>query len=173
MADVILLAELPELRVSRIAGTEMAQVRRENPAVKFGVLGHEEATLVFYAGGNVERFGSVDDLLKKVPFAPQGDPEKNPYVITIDEAMRDQLDQRGIEDGKIPRCDLLENLRSTDTIRIVGINPANVNLRNFKPVIVSVITNVISKSTIAPATTSSAPTTPTTQIETSPASRTP
>jgi 4-amino-4-deoxy-L-arabinose transferase-like glycosyltransferase len=151
VADVVLLSEMPELNVSRIAATSMRHVQRQRPETQFGVLGYEEATLAFYTGKNVRRFNVEKELARVVPFGPERDPNEQPYAIVISEAFRKKLGALGLQYETLTRLDLPENLHITDVHLITGFNAAN-----FKPVNVVVITNIIPP----PATTSSATTLP-------------
>ena len=64
LANTIMLPEMPELQVSRIAGREMKALVEKDGKLELGVCDYEDATLVFYSGRNVRRFGSVDELVR-------------------------------------------------------------------------------------------------------------
>jgi hypothetical protein len=143
VGNTILLSDLPELRVSPIAAAIMAEAKHKDPEVHLGVCGYEDATLVFYADENILRFNSVADMIAKVPFAPTDDTDKsvnpagNPYVIAVDEATRSALDARHLQYTTLPRLDTPENSHNLQAFRIAGFN-----VGNFKPVTITVITNI-------------------------------
>ena len=144
MANTLLLPQIPELEASRIAGQIMAEAREGNPRLQFGVCGWEDATLVFYSGRNVERFGSVDALLKKVPFAPAEDPGKNPFVLVVDEKTRLELKRRGVQFTEEPRNDTPVNLQA---FRIAAFNVANMDVLHPKLATLTVIENLPVRAT--------------------------
>jgi 4-amino-4-deoxy-L-arabinose transferase-like glycosyltransferase len=154
VADLMILAEMPELQVSRIAGREMKALQEKDAGVHLGVAGYEEATLVFYAGENVTRFNDAADLIKRVPFMRSGwarvwsgyGAEGARYVVAVEERVRQELDQQHIRYTELPRSDTPKNL---EAFRIAGFNTGN-----FKPVTVTLITNVVKE---APVPTESAP----------------
>jgi hypothetical protein len=109
----------------------MAQLQRKEPGLKFGARGYEEPTLVFYAGGNVEMFGTVDKMLAAVPFGKEGEsgftaPADEHYVIAADDRTIEELDKRHVayySYMSLPRV-------------------AGVNIATLRPVGVTLITNV-------------------------------
>jgi hypothetical protein len=148
VADLMILAEMPELQVSRIAGREMKELKKKDPALRLGVAGYEEATLIFYSGQNVTRFNDAADLLKRVPFMPQRAVGEEAYVVAVEEKVRQELDKQHIQYTELPRTDTPLNL---EAFRISGFNTGN-----MRPVAVTLITNVPAPP---PTSTSSAPAT--------------
>ena len=140
VADLMILAEMPELQVSRIAGREMKALKEEDPSMRLGVAGYEDATLVFYAGQNVTRFSNAADLIKRVPFVRTGwarvwrgyGAAGARYVVVVDETVRQELKNQHLEFQELPRSDSPGNLEAW---RISGFNTGN-----FKPVSVTLIT---------------------------------
>jgi 4-amino-4-deoxy-L-arabinose transferase-like glycosyltransferase len=138
MASTVLLPQVPELEASRIAGRQLRGEKKENPQLQLAVCGWEEATLVFYAGAPVQRFGSAEQLLKAVPFAPQRDPETQPYALVVDEKTLQELQRRSLQFRLEPRIDLPADLRA---YQIPAFNVANMNLLHPKRVMLTVISN--------------------------------
>ena len=137
VANTLILPGMAELQVSRLAGGRMRQLKHDNPELHLAARGYEEPTLVFYAGSNVEMYSDVDSLLKAVPFAPGGgDPAQKPYVVAVDDATKGALERRGLRFYAVRRIDFPENLQ-LEAYRITGLNTAN-----FKPVAVTLISNV-------------------------------
>jgi 4-amino-4-deoxy-L-arabinose transferase-like glycosyltransferase len=136
VASTIFLADLPELQVSRVASAILVEAKKENPQTEFGVCRYEDATLVFYSRGHIERYSSAEDILKRVPFGAEA--ASRPMAIVVDEETRLRLDDLKVPYTRLPRLDAPENLAAFE---IKGVNPGNLNLR--KPVInVSVISNL-------------------------------
>jgi hypothetical protein len=138
------------LQVSRVVGGKMASLQKQDPALHLAARGYEEPTLVFYAGGNIEMFGSIDQMLSRVPFARRGEPQPaigpaQHYLIAADDRTLAELDKRQI---------LFYSYVSLP--RVAGINVAT-----FKPVGVTLITNVgpgaDAATQAAPATSSTRP----------------
>jgi 4-amino-4-deoxy-L-arabinose transferase-like glycosyltransferase len=148
MADTILLPGIPELEASRIAGQMMRKAKWENPQLRLGVCGWEEAALVFYSGNDVRRFGSVEDLVKDVPLAPGGDPASQPFVIVVNEKAREELQRRGFAFAPVARSDTPVDLQA---FRIPAFNVANMNLLHPQVATLRVIQN------LPPPTTGTAP----------------
>ena len=142
VASSLVLGDLPDLQVSRIAGRIMADAKARNPSVQLAVCGYEEATLVFYSGANVTRFGSAHDITEAVPFGPTLNPADHPYVIVVDDKTRAQLDESHVQYTTLSRLDTslsrLETPENLATYQITGFNAAT-----FRPVHVSVISNVV------------------------------
>jgi 4-amino-4-deoxy-L-arabinose transferase-like glycosyltransferase len=144
MANVMILPEMPELQVSRIAGHEMKALVKADPALHLGVCDYEEATLIFYSGQNMRRYRSVDDMLRNVPFAREGWPALWPtyasasesYVIAVSERVRQELDRRKVRYTELPRTDTPVNLANPPAFTISGFNTGN-----FKPVSITLISN--------------------------------
>jgi hypothetical protein len=141
VANLMILQDLPDLQVSRIAGTEMKNLAKENPSLRLGVCGYEEATLIFYSAQNITRFRDAADLISRVPFARRGweglwparPPSRDPYVIAVDEKTLQELQRHNILYTEMPRSDTPKNL---DAYRISGFN-----VGNFKPVTITLISN--------------------------------
>jgi len=156
MANTLWLPQVPELEATRIAGRQMATEKKKDPRLQLGVCGWEEATLVFYAGENVRRFGGVEEMLKEVPFAPTGDPEKSPFLILVDEKTRQALLQRGLQFDSVivPRSDMPEDIKAS---QIRGFNVANMDLLHPKVTLLTVIKNLPPPATGPATTAASAP----------------
>jgi 4-amino-4-deoxy-L-arabinose transferase-like glycosyltransferase len=130
VGNVTILQDLPELQVSRIAGTEMKNLCQKDPSLRLGVCGYEEATLIFYSGHDLARFKNAADLIAHVPFARRGweslwparDPARESYVVAVEEKVRKELDRRHILYTELPR--------------IPGFN-----VGTFKPVTITLISN--------------------------------
>jgi 4-amino-4-deoxy-L-arabinose transferase-like glycosyltransferase len=150
ISSTVIVPNLPMLQVSRVVGGKMASLQKQDPALHLAARGYEEPTLVFYAGGNIEMFGSIDQMLSRVPFARRGEPQPaigpaQHYLIAADDRTLAELDKRQI---------LFYSYVSLP--RVAGINVAT-----FKPVGVTLITNVgpgaDAATQAAPATSSTRP----------------
>jgi 4-amino-4-deoxy-L-arabinose transferase-like glycosyltransferase len=148
MASTLLLADLPELQVSRVASQMMRDARSKDSRTQLGVCGYEDATIVFYSkippDQHLERFSSADDLAKRVPF--DADAARTPWVIVVDEKARKRLDELKVRYARLPRLDAPENLAAFD---INGIVAGNIR----KLANISVITNVVPEPATTAATT--------------------
>ena len=76
-------------------------------------------TLIFYSGHEMTRFESVGDLVRNVPFQhrdwtglwPGADPAGHPYIIAVEEKVRQELDARHIAYTAQPRPDAPANMQ--------------------------------------------------------------
>lgn len=143
VAGTLVLPSLPQLQVSIIAADVMKYYREAHPQYKQGVCDYEDATLVFYSGENVQTFGDPQTLIKNVPFAPARDPAADPYLLVVDDATIHLLDKEGLTYVRLPRRD---SNPATPAFSIYGVRGGN-----FKPVAVTVITNIYLPTTAGPA----------------------
>ena len=161
VGNTLLLGDMPELQVSRIAAAIMSEAKHKDPKIELGVCGYEDATLVFYSDEHITRFDSVSELSAKVPFQTEGeaiDTHAGSYVIAVSDTVRDELDKRKIRYATLPRLPAMGDERANQpAFRISGFNTGN-----FKPVTITVITNLPqpAKTSTAPSTTSAPATGP-------------
>ncbi len=134
--DTLVLPNLPQLQVSRIAGETMAEFRKAHPEYSQGVCNYEDATVVFYSGANVATFAK-ETLTQEVPFGPKRDPGGHPYMIAVDSETLKMLKAGGFAYTPLARRDVSANFGETEAYSIPGIRAGN----PFKPVTITVITN--------------------------------
>jgi 4-amino-4-deoxy-L-arabinose transferase-like glycosyltransferase len=126
VADTLILPELNPVKVSKFAGTRIVELLQEEPDYHVGALNYEEGTLIFYAGRDVTLFEhDADRMLRTVPFATRLNPTlpTEKWVIAVDAPTLAELPSRGL---------IFFPLRT-----YIGFN-----VGNFKPVTVTLITNV-------------------------------
>jgi hypothetical protein len=80
LVNTLLLPDMPSLQLGKLAGQQMAQMKKEDPGLRLAAQGFEEPTLVFYAGQQAEvhiempyidKDGRAVSLLDEVPFLPK------------------------------------------------------------------------------------------------------
>jgi len=95
MLHVLVLPAVQPLQTSKQLAAAMNDYRREEPDLKFGALGYQESTLVFYAGRQVRFFKDVDEMVREVGFGADVRAESK-YLITIDAKVKAELQKRGV-----------------------------------------------------------------------------
>ncbi len=137
VASTLVLADMPDLQVSRVAAAIMVDARHKDGRTEFAVCGYEDATLVFYThspdGRPLARFNSVEEMMARVPFGSGA--AAKPYVIAVDGKTRAKLDELHVAYARVPRVDTPENLAAYE---ITGMNSGN-----MRPVGECVISNVV------------------------------
>ncbi|HTV46832.1 MAG TPA: glycosyltransferase family 39 protein [Phycisphaerae bacterium] len=92
----ISLPSIPQLQINRQAGQQMQQMASQG--YQLAAAGYTEPSVVFYAGGNVQLFGSADDLLKVVPFPPRKVVTKSVYYcVLVNQDVLNDLERRHVE----------------------------------------------------------------------------
>ncbi|HVX85369.1 MAG TPA: glycosyltransferase family 39 protein [Phycisphaerae bacterium] len=127
VADTQILPNIAQLRTSEFAGGRVRALLEAEPDYRVAALGYEEPSLIFYTGYRVLEVegDDFDKLREEVPFATRAQPvlPRSKWVLVGDATLLKSLDDRHL---------LYFPLQ---TYR--GFNPAN-----FKPVTVTVLTNV-------------------------------
>lgn len=124
--DTLILPEINPIKVSKFAGTRIVELLHDEPDYHVGALNYEEGTLVFYAGRDITLFEhDADRMLRIVPFATKNNPTlpTEKWVIAVDAPTLNELSAREL---------IFFPLRTY----------SGFNVGNFKPVSVTLITNV-------------------------------
>ncbi|HVS73208.1 MAG TPA: glycosyltransferase family 39 protein [Phycisphaerae bacterium] len=126
VADTQLLPNISQLKTSKFAGARIQELLASEPDYRIAALGYKEPSLVFYCGREVAIFDNdMGRLLETAPFARKDRSvlPTSKWVVAVDGPMLKEFDREGL---------LYFPLQS-----YAGFNPAD-----FKPVTVTVLTNV-------------------------------
>jgi 4-amino-4-deoxy-L-arabinose transferase-like glycosyltransferase len=101
LANTLLLPEVPALQLGKLAGQQMAQMKKDDPDLRLAAQGFEQPTLVFYAGQKVEmpyidKDGKHVSLLDEIPFLPKREAKAGErFLLAVDDERLEYLRHRG------------------------------------------------------------------------------